>query len=170
MSTQATNTASGEQSNDGVQEQDKTGGSSTRSEYEQLPDDHPLVKRLEAQKLEIKELKPKAKLVDDANEAKKTDAEKIAGLQAQIDGLPKAVAGALREHLVALHEFDTADADLFLTGDTPELLLKQAARLLEQSGSGAKRKFVSKEGTQQRKPAESENSVFAKSLFGGSDD
>lgn len=141
-----------------------------KKEYEQLPDDHPLVKRLEAQKQTIAELRPKAKIVDDATNAAKTDAEKIAGLQEQVDGIPKTVAAALREHLVALHSFDKDDADLFLTGDTPELVLKQAARLLEQGGDGAKRKnYVKNEGGQTGKPAESENGKFAKSLFSGAD-
>lgn len=140
--------------------------------YADLPDDHPLVRRHEALKAENKVLKPKAKLVDDAEEAKKTDAERIAGLQAQVDAQPKAVAAALREHLVELHGIDKDDAELFLTGDTPELLLKQVTRLLDQSGGGgSKRKnYVRKEGETQRKPAESENAKFASSLFGTSDD
>lgn len=147
-------------------------GSKRDKEFEQLPEDHPLVKRLEALKAENKVLKPKAKLVDDAEAAKLTDAEKIAKLQGEIDGLPKQVAGALREHLVELHGIDKDDAELFLTGDTPELLLKQVARLLEQAGAGGtKRKnYVQKEGNHQRKPAENENGVFAKSLFGGSEE
>jgi hypothetical protein len=49
--------------------------------------------------------------------------------------------------------------------------LKQAGRLLDQSGAGGKRKnYVKNEGGATGKPAESENGKFAKSLFGGSDD
>lgn len=178
------NNAGGDQSNDGAQDQQNNQdqgaangnggdqGSKRDSEFEQYPADHPLVKRLEALKAENKVLKPKAKQVDDAEEAKKTDAQKIADLQGKVDGLPKQVAGALREHLVQLHGIDKDDAELFLTGDTPELLLKQVSRLLDQSGGGgSKRKnYVQKEGNHQRKPAENENASFAKSLFGGSDD
>ena len=177
------NNVGGEQSNAGEQDQQQGnqnqgagagngGDSGNKREFDQLPDDHPLVKRLEQLKAENKVLKPKAKQVDDAEAAKLTDAEKIAKLQGEVDGLPKQVAASLREHLVELHGFDKDDAELFLTGDTPELLLKQVTRLLEQSGAGgSKRKnYVSKEGNQQRKPAEDENSAFAKSLFGGSDD
>lgn len=141
--------------------------------YENLPDDHPLVKRLEAQKQTIAELKPKAKIVDEAAEAKKTDAEKIAGLQAKLDAQPKAVAESLREHLVALHEIPKERAELFLTGDTPELMLRQVTALLEDSGTGGpKRKnYVNKEGNSNGKPsAGSENAKFASSLFGGGDD
>ncbi|ANU79720.1 scaffolding protein [Mycobacterium phage Sneeze] len=180
MANQANN-AGGDQSQAGEQDQQNNqdqgaaggnGGDSGNREYEQLPDDHPLVKRLEALKAENKVLKPKAKLVDDAEEAKKTDAQKIADLQTKVDALPKQVAEGLREHLVELHGIDKDDAELFLTGDTPELLLKQVARLLESSGTGGtKRKnYVQKEGNHQRKPAENENAAFAKGLFGGSDD
>ena len=139
--------------------------------YENLPDDHPLVKRLEAQKQMIAELKPKAKIVDEAAEAKKTDAEKIAGLQAKLDAQPKAVADALRDHLVALHEIPKERAELFLTGDTPELMLRQVTALLEDSGSGgSKRKnYVNKEGNSNGKPSTSENAQFASALFSGGD-
>lgn len=121
--------------------------------YENLPDDHPLVKRHEALKQTVAELKPKAKLVDDAEEAKKTDAQKIADLQGKVDALPTAVASALREHLVELHSIEQDDADLFLTGTTPELMLKQVKGLLEKSGgTGPKRgNHVRREGTPQQR-------------------
>lgn len=164
----------------GAQDQDQSGaagngaGSGPKRDplYADLPDDHPLVKRHEALKAENKDLKPKAKLVDDANEAKRTDADRIAGLQAQVDGLPKQVAAGIREHLVERHGIDKDDAELFLTGDTPELLLKQVTRLLDQSGTGgSKRKnYVQKEGNNQRKPADNENGAFVNGLFGGSDE
>lgn len=120
--------------------------------YAELPDDHPLVKRHEALKTEVKELRPKAKQVDDAEEAKKTDAQKIADLQAKVDAQPKAVAEALREHLVELHGIDKDDAELFLTGATPELLLKQVARLLEQGGGAKRNNHVPREGTKLSRP------------------
>lgn len=137
--------------------------------YADLPDDHPLVKRHEALKAENRVLKPKAKLVDDAEEAKKTDAQKIADLQTKLDAQPAAVAVALREHLVELHGIDKDDAELFLTGDTPELLLKQVSRLLDQSGGGAsKRKnYVSKEGTKLSGSKLDPTREFLHSLTGG---
>lgn len=165
--------AAGEQSTEGEQEQGKAGG---KSEFEQLPVDHPLVKRLETLKAENKDLKPKAKKLTELEEAAKPEAErtanKIASLETEVASVPAKIAAGLREHLVALHEIDKDDAELFLTGDTPELLLKQVTRLLDQSGTGgSKRKnYVSKEGTPQRKPAENENAKFASSLFAGSDD
>lgn len=146
---QAQNAQNGEAAGNGG-----TGSGAKRDPlYENLPDDHPLVKRHEALKEENRQLKPKAKLVDDAEEAKKTDAQKIADLQSKLDAQPAAVAAALREHLVELHGIDKDDAELFLTGTTPELLLKQVTRLLEQSGGGGKRSnSVPREGTKLSRP------------------
>lgn len=140
--------------------------------YADLPDDHPLVKRHEALKAENKELRPKAKIVDDAEAAKRTDAEKIADLQGKLDAQPKAVAEALRDHLVELHGIEAADAELFLTGDTPELMLRQVKALLEKAaGAGPKRKnYVQKEGNPNGQPAADENATFVGALFGGGDD
>ena len=60
-------------------------------------------------------------------------AERIAKAEAEVASVPAKVAEALREHLVALHEIDKDDAELFLTATEPELLLKQVTRLIGQS-------------------------------------
>lgn len=155
------------------QEQDQGGGAGNAGEsgpkrdplYADLPDDHPLVKRHEALKAENKVLRPKAKQVDDAEEAKKTDAQKIAELTKSVEGVPAAVAGALRDHLVDLHGIDKDDAELFLTGDTPELLLKQVSRLLDQSGGGSKRRnHVPREGNPHGRPKPDETREFVRSI------
>lgn len=135
--------------------------------YADLPDDHPLVKAYERVKADNKVLKPKAQLVDDAENAKKTDAQKIADLQGKVDALPAEVALALREHLVELHSIEQDDADLFLTGATPELMLKQVKGLLEKSGgTGPKRgNHVRREGTpQQRSQGSDETRDFVRTL------
>lgn len=135
--------------------------------FEDLPDDHPLVTAYTRIRDENATLKPKAKLVDDAEEAKKTDAQKIADLQGKLDAQPQAVATALREHLVELHEIDANDADLFLTGTTPELVLKQTKALLEKSGgTGPKRgNHVRREGTpQQRSDSSDETRDFVRTI------
>lgn len=135
--------------------------------YADLPDDHPLVKRHEALKAEAKELRPKAKLVDDAEDAKKTDAQKIADLTKQVEGVPAAVAAGLREHLVELHGIDKDDAELFLTGTTPELLLKQVTRLLDQSsGSGKRQNHVPREGTKLSRPKPDSTREFLHAITG----
>ncbi|MEC4840537.1 hypothetical protein R2360_13720 [Mycobacteroides chelonae] len=119
-----------------------------------LPDDHPLVKTLAANKNEIKELKAKAARLDEIEEAQKTqaqkDAERIATAEAEAAAVPSRVAAGLKEHLVTLHEIDAEDAELFLTATEPELLLKQITRLLGQTDKQSKTHHVPREGTSGR--------------------
>ncbi len=140
---------------------------------EQLPADHPLVKTLAEQKKAIKELKARASRLDELEDAQKTEtektAERIAKAEAEVAAVPAKVADALREHLVALHEIDKDDAELFLTGTEPDLLLKQVTRLLARSDeqtAASKRtgNHVPREGNNPSKPA---NNVrdFATQLF-----
>ncbi|CPS05513.1 Uncharacterised protein [Mycobacteroides abscessus subsp. abscessus] len=134
------------------------GGTETEPKSEQdtdkLPDDHPLVKTLAANKIEIKELKAKAARLDEIEEAQKTqaqkDADRITKAEAEAATVPSRVANALKEHLVAFHKIDAEDAELFLTGDDPELLLKQVARFLEQTDKQSKSNRVPGEGTNGR--------------------
>jgi predicted nucleic acid-binding Zn-ribbon protein len=115
----------------------------------QLPDDHPLVKTLAAQKSAIRELKAKASRLDEIEEAQKSEAEKVADRLAKADaevaGIPSKVCEALRAHLIKIHEIDQEDAELFLTATEPDLLLKQADRLVGQSGK-RNRNIVPREG------------------------
>lgn len=103
-------------------------------------------------------------------EAQKSDeqkrAERDAALQAEVDSVPAKVAEALKAHLVTLHGIDDDDAELFLTGTTPELLLKQVTRLTEQSGAKKKPNFVAREGNSP-KPTETDERTFARDFFGG---
>ena len=104
--------------------------------FEQYPADHPLVKRLETLKTELKEAKPKLRRLTELEEATKSDAEKaadrISKAEAEAASVPAKVAEALRTHLVALHDIDPEDAELFLTATDPDLMLKQVTRLLGQ--------------------------------------
>ena len=113
----------------------------------QLPDDHPLVKTLAAQKEAIKELRGKAQRLDEIEEANKSEIEKAqdraAKAEAKAAEVPTLVTQALREHLVALHEIDKDDAELFLTANEPELLLKQVTRLMGQADKRKKQNNVS---------------------------
>ncbi len=126
---------------------------------DKLPDDHPLVKTLAANKAEIKELKAKAQRLDEIEEEQKTqaqkDAERVTKAEAEAATVPSRVAAGLKEHLAAYHQIDAEDAALFLTADEPELLLKQIGRLLEQSDKQSKSNYVSREGTNGRvKPSD----------------
>jgi predicted nucleic acid-binding Zn-ribbon protein len=107
-----------------------------------------LVKTLAAQKSAIKELKSKASRLDEIEEAQKSEAEKVADRLAKADaevaGIPSKVCEALRAHLIKIHEIDQEDAELFLTATEPDLLLKQADRLVGQSGK--RKNVVPREG------------------------
>lgn len=118
------------------------------TEVEQYPADHPLVKTLAAQKAQLKEYKAKASRLDEIEEAQKSEAEKVADRLAKADaevaGIPSRVCEALRTHLIAIHEIAEEDAELFLTATDPETLLKQADRLVGQSGK--RKNIVPREG------------------------
>lgn len=111
----------------------------------QLPADHPLVTALAAQKAENAGLRARAAKVEQS-----------------------AVAAALKEHMVSLHQIDADDADLLLTGDTPELLLRQVARLLE-GRPGKKKAVVAREGGNPNAAETGDMREFARGLFGRSD-
>lgn len=91
-----------------------------------------------------------AQRLAEIEEAQKSESEKaadrIAKAEAEVASLPTKVSEALRAHLVALHEIDSEDADLFLTANDPELLLKQVTRLLGQSDKRKKPLRVPREG------------------------
>lgn len=138
------------------------------NETDQLPGDHPLVKTLAAQKAEIKDLKGKAAKLAKIEEEQKSEAEKAADrvskAEAEAAAVPAKVAAALKEHLVALHQFDAEDSELFLTADEPELLLKQVSRLLDRSDKRRKN-HVPREGANPQAAA-SEDTAFARDLLG----
>lgn len=149
----------------------ETGADDTPQEQtNELPNDHPLVKSLAAQKAEIKELKAKAKRLDDLERAQMSEAEKaaerIAKAEAAAASVPAEVTKHLKAHLVTLDEIDSEDADLFLTATDPELLLKQHARLLDKLGKRKHKNHVPLEGKPPRN-AEPTNDMreFTRNLF-----
>jgi len=89
------------------------------------------------QEKRAKENAEAAKRLAELEESQKSETEKaadrIAKAEAEVASVPSKVSEALRSHLVALHEIDDEDAELFLTASDPELLLKQVTRLLGQS-------------------------------------
>lgn len=138
----------------------------------ELPADHPLVKKLEIQKAEIKDLKGKAARLAEIEDAQKSETEKaadrISKAEAEVASVPAKVADALKAHLIALHGIDAEDATLFLTATDPELLLKQVTRLVGQPGKRKNANRVPNEGTKQSSGEQaSDMSEFARNLFGG---
>ncbi len=109
-----------------------------------------------------------AKRLADIEDAQKSESEKVAERLAKADAevatVPSKVADALREHLVALHEIDKDDAELFLTATDPELLLKQVTRLVGQSGK-RKTNTVPREGQTSSTSGTDEEREFVRGLF-----
>ena len=69
--------------------------------------------------------------LEDANKSEIDKAmDRVTKAEAEVASVPAKVADALRAHLVALHEIPADDAELFLTANDPDLLLKQVTRLV----------------------------------------
>jgi hypothetical protein len=112
-----------------------------------------------------------AKRLAEIEDAQKSEAERtadrIAKAEAEVASMPAKVAEALRGHLVALHEIEPDDAELFLTATDPDLLLKQVSRLLARSDERKKNgNRVPREGST-TPPVDSEDARFARELFAG---
>lgn len=111
-----------------------------------------------------------AKRLAEVEDSQKTEAEKVADRLAKADAevatVPARVAAALRDHLVDLHKIDADDAELFLTANEPELLLKQVARLVGRESDRKKQPpRVPREGSTSQS-VESDEREFARDLFG----
>lgn len=91
-----------------------------------------------------------AKRLAELEDSQKSDAEKaadrIAKAEAEVASVPAKVTEALKTHLVELHGIDDEDAELFLTAQEPDLLLKQVTRLLLQSDKRRTKQSVPREG------------------------
>lgn len=111
-----------------------------------------------------------AKRLADIEDAQKTESEKVADriakAEAEVASVPAKVAEVLRDHLVALHEIEKDDAELFLTANDPELLLKQVTRLVGQSDKRKKTtNTVPREGQTSSTSGDDEVREFARGLF-----
>lgn len=111
-----------------------------------------------------------AQRLAEIEDAQKSEAEKVADriakAEAEVASVPSKVADALREHLVALHEIDKDDAELFLTATEPDLLLKQVTRLVGQSDKRKKPSItVPREGQTSSTSGDDEVREFARGLF-----
>lgn len=123
---------------------------------------------------DVKELKAAAVELAAIKESQKTAeqvaADRLAAADAEVAKIPAKVSEALRAHLVALHKIPTEDAELFLTANDPEVLLKQVERLVARGAEdvAASKKhgnFVAREGTTPLNPGEDPMREFARDLF-----
>lgn len=99
-----------------------------------LPEDHPLVTALGAQKAKNADLQARldaiaAEQMSDLEKAQKATEDAIAAAAAKDADIAKAHADALRWRTAAKHGISDEDAELFLTGADEETLTKQAERL-----------------------------------------
>lgn len=99
----------------------------------QLPDDHPLVTTLAAQKEQIRKLKDE---LASAGDATKSTEERLAELEQRA---VKAERQALVKSIQAEYSISDTDAELFLTGADKAALEAQAKRLAERDAERSKR-------------------------------
>jgi hypothetical protein len=134
----------------------------------QLPEDHPLVRTLAAQKEQIRDLKGAKTELDEIKEAQKSEAEKAADRIRELESeVPAARLSAFREAAVKFGGIDSEDAELFLTASDEQTLLKQAERLMSQQKDTRKTgNVVPREGasTSAVEPPERE---LVRALFNG---
>jgi hypothetical protein len=132
---------------------------------------HERLQRERAKYADYKDVKAKASKLDEIEQANKSEIDKamdrVTKAEAEVSTVPAKVADALRSHLVALHEIDADDAELFLTANDPDLLLKQVARLTGRKADQQKKNNVSpREGTTTTS-VDGDERQFARNLFGG---
>ncbi len=129
------------------------------------------VQRERAKYADYKDVKAKAAEYDKVAEANKSEIDKamdrVTKAEAEVATVPSKVADALRAHLVPLHDISPEDAELFLTANDPELLLKQVARLTgRESERKTKNNHVPDEGKNPSSAGGGEVEV-TRALFGG---
>ena len=131
----------------------------------ELPDDHPLVTALAAQKEEIKALKEKAARLDQLEEAQKSAEEKAAEREAAaLQRAADAEAKALRREVALENNLSRDDAALLDTVTDEDAMRTLATRL----AADAKRKsgnYVPGEGNNQPAPVD-EARAFVRRLVG----
>lgn len=134
----------------------------------QLPDDHPLVKSLAAQKAEIKALKEKAARLDQIEEASKTAEQKAADRAADAElRAAQAEARATRREIALEHKLSREDATLLDSVADEDAMRALAVRLAKQAEDKPKgRNYVPNEGTGQSTTPLDEQRAFVRRLTG----
>lgn len=94
-----------------------------------VPEDHPLVKTLEARKAEMAELRTKLKTFEDAQ---LSEQERLTRDRDEANARAAAAEAELaRLRVASAHGISVEDAELFLTGTDEETLVAQAKRLAD---------------------------------------
>jgi hypothetical protein len=146
------------------------------AEQEQAPNPKP-TETVEFWKAKAREQESRAKANKMASDelaaikdAQKTEAEKVADrirkADEEVANVPVRVTEALKAHLIELHQINEEDAELFLTANNPDLLLKQVARLTARTAEPKKQpNHVPREGANPTAP-ESEGRDAVRRIFG----
>ena len=110
------------------------------------------------------ELKVKASRFDELEQAKKSEVERAEDKAAEAEReRDTALADAMRWKVAAKHGVSDEDAELFLTANDEETLIRQAERLAGRASTAPR---VPREGTNTTSPKPDETREFARSLFG----
>lgn len=129
-----------------------------------LPDDHPLVKTLAAQKEQIRALKERTQRLDQIEESQKTEAEKAAERLSEAERrASEAEARALRREVALDHKLTADDAALLDTITDEDAMRALASRLA--TASDGPSNYVPREGNNPR-PEPDGRRAFADFLTG----
>lgn len=123
----------------------------------ELPADHPLVKTLDAQKATIKELKAKAKRLDDLEEAQKTESQRLTERADTEFARAEAAEAELVRYKVATEKGIPVNAMKFLVGTTREEIEASAKDVLELIGDAGKPRAPKPDPNQGRTSSEATN-------------
>ena len=136
------------------------------SEQITLPDDHPLVKTLAAQKDQIKALKERTQRLDQIEESQKSEADKVAERLAEAERRAvDAESRATRRDIAIEHKLTTEDAALLDTITDEDAMRALAARLASVAADSKHGNYVPREGN--NPPAKpDERRAFADFLTG----
>ncbi len=74
--------------------------------------------------------------------------DRVSKAEAELSKVPSLVAQSLKSHLVALHEINDEDAELFLTANDPEVLIKQIGRLTQRQADAEATRQAAAEATE----------------------
>lgn len=109
-----------------------------QEQSDQLAADHPLVKTLDAQKATIKELKAKAKRLDELEESQKSESQRLTDRADAEYQRAEAAEAALMRYEVAAEVGIPAHAMKFLHGSTREEIGASAKDVLDLIGESGK--------------------------------
>lgn len=74
--------------------------------------------------------------------------DRVTKAEAEVAKVPSLVAQSLKAHLVALHDINDEDAELFLTASDPDVLIKQIGRLTQRQADAEEKQRAEREAAE----------------------